>query len=243
VNGETVPAIQRIEDGVKDVPGWSPLDQLYTLFAVAYLSPRLAGDIVEVGSWCGRSTVALGLAARMVGDTLVHCIDLFPRKGDWTRNDDGSYSFEVEVGGRRIAGYREQTVWQEPFEKEIVPLYEKREGILPIFLDTVERSGLSDLVRPFRGDTDLWRASLPAGFRCRLAFIDGDHGYEAVCRDIRNIDPLLVEGGWICFDDAFSSYDGVDRAIRELILGNPSYEMCCQMTRKFFMARKTKKTG
>jgi len=42
----------------------------------------------------------------------------------------------------------------------------------------------------------------------------------------------------VCFDDAFTCYEGVSRAISELIIANPSYECCQQMTRKLFVARK-----
>ena len=50
--------------------------------------------------------------------------------------------------------------------------------------------------------------------------------------------PRLVNGGWICFDDAFSCYEGVNQAIRELILADPQFDLCQQMTRKLFVARK-----
>jgi hypothetical protein len=75
-------------------------------------------------------------------------------------------------------------------------------------------------------------------YKCRLAFLDGDHGYEAVCKDIRNIDRHLAIGGWLCFDDAFTSYGGVSQAISDLIIPNPCYRNCQQMTRKLFIARK-----
>lgn len=77
-----------------------------------------------------------------------------------------------------------------------------------------------------------------SGRRFRLAFIDGDHSYEAVCADIRNVERVLVPGGWICFDDAFTVYDGVNRAIDDLIINSGDYELCQQMTRKFFVARR-----
>ena len=56
--------------------------------------------------------------------------------------------------------------------------------------------------------------------------------------DIRLLAPLVVPGGWICFDDAFTSYEGVNRAIEELILDNPRFDVARQMTRKCFAARK-----
>jgi hypothetical protein len=75
------------------------------------------------------------------------------------------------------------------------------------------------------------------GFRCRLAFVDGDHGYEAVRSDIEVISRWLVPGGWICFDDAFTGYEGVDKALQEGIVDNPGFDIKQQITRKMFVAR------
>lgn len=235
---QRIPAIKTIEDIVKDVPGWSPTDQLHTLFTLVYASADLPGDVVELGSWCGRSAVALGLAARLTGKTNVHCIDLFPERGDWRRNTDGTYSFSVSIDGKTYGAYEEQTVWEEPYLQAIAPLYETHEGILEIFKETMLRNNLEDVVHPFKGTMRIFLASVPEDFKCKLAFIDGDHGYEAVCDDIKAIEPFLVDGGWLCFDDAFSSYEGINKAIDEMILGSEKYELAQQMTRKFFVAKK-----
>src|SRR5262245_61902898 len=239
MNKVTTPIINQIEQMVKDIPGWSPVDQLYTLFNLAYLTANLEGDIVEIGSWCGRSAVVLGMAAQLTGNTRVHCVDLFPTKDCWRRNPDGSYSLLVEIDGVTYSGYQEQTVWAEPFERDILPLYAKNNSLLEMFAQTVAKHQLQDVVLTHIGDSTRFVGSLPKHFRCRLAFIDGDHGYKAVCRDIDNVSRFLIAGGWICFDDAFSSYDSVSRAIEEFIINNPAYDMCQQMTRKCFIARKT----
>jgi predicted O-methyltransferase YrrM len=81
----TTPILSQIEALVADVPGWSPIDQLYTLFQLAEYTSDLPGDVVEIGSWCGRSALALGLAARLTGRTKVHCIDRRPRLGTLAR--------------------------------------------------------------------------------------------------------------------------------------------------------------
>ena len=94
------------------------------------------------------------------------------------------------------------------------------------------------MVRPHRGTTATFGAQAPPDFRCRVIFLDGDHGAAAVDDDLRRLLPHLVDGGWICFDDAFSVYDGVDRAIRAHILDNPAFDVARQMTRKCFAARK-----
>lgn len=234
----TRPAIDQIEEVIRDIPGWSPVDQLYTLFSLVLATSGLKGDVVEIGSWCGRSASVLGLAARFGNNTRVHCIDLFPERDDWYENADGSYSFKVSIDGQTFSGYADQTVWKEPFLRDIAPLYEKHTGVLEIFRQSVSRAGVADLIDAHRGDASTFFAQAGEAFRCRLAFLDGDHGYAAVCEDIRSVDRHLVPGGWICFDDAFSYYDGVNRAISDLIIDNPAYDLKQQMTRKCFVARK-----
>lgn len=232
------PIWSQIEAAVKDVPGWSPADQLYSLFTLAVSSSHLGADLLEVGSWCGRSAVALGLAARLTGRGAVHCIDLFPERDDWYHNEDGTFSLRVSLQGGAVSAYTGQRVWAEAFERDIRPLYAKNPSLFDMFRDTIAARGLSPVVKPFRGTVETFLAAAPKDFRCRLAFLDGDHGYEAVCSDITRVSAHLVPGGWLCFDDAFSTYEGVDRAIRELVMGNRAFDFTQQMTRKFFVARK-----
>jgi predicted O-methyltransferase YrrM len=231
------PLVTEIEALVDGVHGWSPIDQLFTLSTLAYTTAHLPGDIVEVGSWFGRSAVVLGSAVR---DThgIVHCIDPFPERTDWKQNVDGSYSFVREIDGQHMVGFREHTVWTDPFEKQIKPAYEAHGSVLDGFLANVRSRGLDSLVRPHRGTARSFAAQLPSDFKCRLLFLDGDHSFEAVMEDLRWLSPFVVPGGWICFDDAFSAYDGVDRAIARQILANPEYDIKRQMTRKCFIARK-----
>jgi len=235
---KTTPIVTQIETLTQEIHGWSPVDQLYTLFNMAYFTAGLEGDIVEIGCWCGRSTSVLGTAARLIGNTKVHCVDLFPGKHDWKRNPDGSHSLEVEIKGKTCSGYKTQTVWKEPYERDIAPLYEKHDSVLDAFRETIRKCRLEDLVIAHRGDSSLFVQSASETFRCKLAFIDGDHDYESVCCDIRNLEKFLVPGGWMCFDDAFSSYDGVSQAIRDCILDNSGFYLGQQMTRKCFVARK-----
>jgi predicted O-methyltransferase YrrM len=233
----TTPVATQIEDLVSDIPGWSPHDQLTALFHLAYM-PDATGDIIELGSWCGRSAAALGLAARLSGNTTVHAIDLFPDQSDWRRNSDGTYSFSVRLEGQQIDAYLDPAVWEEPYVRDIVPIYDHHPRLLDRFVDTIQRKGLGDVVRPHRGTMQMFAQAAPADLRCKLAFIDGDHSYEAVANDIRDVERFLVPGGWICFDDAFSHYPGVDRAITDHVINSGEYERCQQLTRKFFVARR-----
>ena len=91
---------------------------------------------------------------------------------------------------------------------------------------------------PFRGTGTIFASQVSRDLRVRLAFLDGDHSYGAVCADIEAVERFLVPGGWIAFDDAFSVYDGVDAAIRDRVLSSDRYEFAHQVCRKFFIARR-----
>jgi len=222
-----------------EIPGFTPPDQLLALGMLAMASAPLGGDVIEIGSWCGRSATVLGQAVRWSGVGRVYAIDLFPSRDDWQINPDGSHSFSVNLEHEETAdAYIDQTVWDEPFQKYIAPIYEKHYSIMDAFSATIEREGLSDIVQPYRGRVRNFVESMPADMRVRLAFIDGDHGYEAVCRDIEAVERILTPGGWITFDDAFSSYKGVDDAIRDRIINTEHYDCAFQISRKLFIARR-----
>jgi predicted O-methyltransferase YrrM len=233
-----LPISASIEEMVRDIPGWSPLDQLYTLATLTLTTTHLPGDVVEIGSWCGRSAVVLGTAARLAGRAMVHCIDLFPRRSDWRQNPDGSYYFEVEIGGRAHRAHRQQTVWASAFESQTSRIYETYDSPLQCLEQQIARFGLGDLIRIHHGTSQTFAACCRPDFRCKLAFIDGDHGYDAVTEDILFLKSRLVPGGWLCFDDAFSCYEGVDNAISDHVLADPAFDVRQQMTRKLFVARK-----
>lgn len=234
MSSQSTPVISYIETLVKDVPGWTPIDQLYTLYTLIISTAHMEGDILEIGSWCGRSALVLGTAARAINSKVI-CIDLFPAKDDWIENADGTFSFHVNLNGNKYSGHTVQTVWKEPYQKDIVPVYEKFNSILDAFKSVMSQNSLTDIVTPFRGESKILEGMDNS---IKLAFIDGDHAYEAVCADIKRVEDKLISGGWICFDDAFSHYEGVDKAITDLIINSGKYELQQQMTRKLFVARK-----
>ena len=237
VFASTEPAWSQIEALTAEIPGWAPLEQMYTLYTLGLMSKGVPGDLLEIGSWCGRTSVVLARAAAAT-DTILHCIDLFPERGDWSENSDGSYSMAVDIGGDTYRSYQDQTVWSEPFKTQILPVYERFGSIYEAFRQHAEMAGVDSVIRVSRGDSGMLEDGENGPFR--LAFLDGDHGYETVMKDIARVDARLSVGGWICFDDAFTTYEGVNVAINEAIIGNPNYELCSQLTRKLFVARKAR---
>lgn len=230
------PLFNQIEEISNQIDGWCPADQLYTLYLLTISTSCLEGDIVEIGSWCGKSSVILGLAAKEINSNL-HCIDLFPSKEDWFQNNDGTFSFKVEVNNQEYFGCVSQTVWEEPYTNDIKSMYERHgKGTQEIFSDNINKFELTDVVSHYKGTSSTMIDTINK--KIKLAFIDGDHGYEATKEDILNVEKFLVEGGWIIFDDAFTVNKGVDKAIEELIINSGKYELCYQLTRKCFVAKK-----
>ena len=177
------------------------------------------------------------IAARNLG-TQVHAIDLFPNEHDWIVNGDGTHSFAVEIGGNKYAGYTSQTVWDEPFQRDIAPVYSKDSNLQKQYQENIEAAGVADFVQTTRGNLQLFYDESKAG-RYQLAFLDGDHSYQVVHDEINITEKLLAPGGVICFDDAHTVYEGVDAAIKSAILSQPHlWEGPTQLTRKLFFARK-----
>lgn len=224
----TTPITSFIDEVIKHVPGWTPADQLLYLYNLIYTSSHIDGDILEIGSWCGRSTVVMAHALKECGKGRLQSIDLFPEKNDWKRNKDGTWSFSVG----NVAAYSIQTVWDEPFQRDIAPIYKNYNSILDVFLSSLDRFHVSDIVDYHKGDCDSYK-SLHMSKKFRLAFIDGDHSYTATVNDASFALENMPNGGWLCFDDAFSVYDGVSKAIEKTVWQNRRVSSALQLCRKF----------
>ena len=79
------------------------------------------------------------------------------------------------------------------------------------FRANVERAGLNDWVRLHAADVDDVEIAGPL----RMLFVDGEHSYDAVTRDLTKFAPLVVSGGLVLFDDYHPQFDGVVQAVQE----------------------------
>ncbi len=76
----------------------------------------------------------------------------------------------------------------------------QREDIFPRFWEGICERGLENTVVPIRGRSDLAAAILKEG-AFDLVFIDGDHRYGGVLRDIQAYSDLVRSGGILCGHD------------------------------------------
>jgi predicted O-methyltransferase YrrM len=157
--------------------GFMPPEEGDALYDAALLGAQGAPGLqfLEVGSYCGRSTVWLGAAARE-SDTVVFAVD--HHRGS-EENQEGWEHHDPSVVDPRIG----------------------RMDTLPLFRLAIYEAGLEDEVIAVVGQSPLvsrhW--SMPLAF----LFIDGGHGVEPARSDFEGWTPHVVSGGVLAIHDVF----------------------------------------
>lgn len=155
--------------------GFMPPDEGIALHQAGLLVPVDGAPMLEIGSYCGKSSVYLGAAARERG-TILFALD----------HHRGSEENQ--------AGWE----WHEP---DLVDPDVGRMDTLPRFRRTVHDAGLEESVVALVGDSPTvgrhWRIPLS------LLFIDGGHGHEPAHRDYELWTPWVQDGGLLAIHDVF----------------------------------------
>jgi MMP 1-O-methyltransferase len=157
--------------------GFMPEEEGDALYAAAATAARAVpgAPLVEIGSYCGRSTIWLGAAARAAG-TVLFAVD--HHRG----------SEENQPGWE----------WHDP------TVVDPRLGVtdtLPFFRAAIHDAGLEDHVIAVVGRSpDVARHwSTPAA----LVFIDGGHGVEPARADYAGWARHVADGGKLAIHDVF----------------------------------------
>ncbi|MEJ5256045.1 MAG: class I SAM-dependent methyltransferase [Acidimicrobiales bacterium] len=155
--------------------GFMPPDEGLALYEAAMAVPEGGSPMLEIGSYCGKSTVYLAAAARARG-TVLFALD--HHRG----------SEENQPGWE----------WHEP------DLVDPEVGLidtLPTFRHTIHAAGLEPHVVAIVGDSPTvgryWRTPLA------FLFIDGGHGEEPAHRDYEIWTPHVEPGGLLAIHDVF----------------------------------------
>jgi len=164
----------RLLEVARAAKGFMPDDEGLALNA-AGRDAASVGPLLEVGSYCGKSAVYLGAAAR-AGRNLLFSVD-------------------------HHRGSEENQAGWEHHDPELVDAATGRMDTLPFFRRTIERAGLEDVVVAVVGDSPAiaahWRT--PLG----LVFVDGGHALDVVVADYEAWSPHVAPGGVLVFHDVF----------------------------------------
>ncbi len=147
------------------------------------------GPVLEVGSYCGKSAVYLGAAAREAGGVV----------------------FTVD----HHRGSEENQAGWEHHDASLVDPETGRMDTLPTFRRTLHRAGLEEYVVAVVGRSEIvsahWRAPLS------MLFIDGGHGEEPARNDYEGWSPWVMPGGLLVLHDVFPDPADGGRPPYELI--------------------------
>ncbi len=186
---------------VDTIPGMTDFDKIDAVIEVMRTVPP--GDVVEIGSWWGRSAALLLLLARRhcVGPVL--CVD--PWRSDCL--DQGVAVLDRSSAALDLDGAL------EIFQMNLSPL--ARGDINYLRASSVEaaqryRPGLI-VTTPVFGCTRY-------GGQIALLHIDANHSYERVAEDARLWTPRVQPGGWIVFDDYVWAFGDGPRRVGDAFL-------------------------
>ena len=154
--------------------GFMPPDEGLALYEAAAAYAPL-GPVLEIGTYCGKSTVYLAAAARQAGQVVI-----------------------------TVDHHRGSEENQPGWEYHDPSLVDERTGqldTLPHFRATLAAAGLEDSVIAIVGRSAqvarVWRGSLG------LLFIDGGHTEAAAQADYANWSPWVAPGGALAIHDVF----------------------------------------
>jgi predicted O-methyltransferase YrrM len=154
--------------------GFMPPDEGLALHEAAK-GVDVEGPFLEVGSYCGKSGIYIGAAAKERGRVLFAL-------------DHHRGSEENQAGWE----------WHEP---DLVDPAVDKMDTLPVFRRTIHDAGLEGTVVALVGDSptvgSVWATPLA------LLFIDGGHGHDPAHRDYELWVPHVVIGGRLLIHDVF----------------------------------------
>jgi predicted O-methyltransferase YrrM len=130
---------------------------------------------VEIGAWCGKSSVYLGAAAEATG------------------------AIVLSVDHHR--GSEENQPGWEYHEPDLVDPESGRIDTLPHWRRSIAGAGLEGSVVGVVGDSPTLAARWARPLA--LCFIDGGHGAEPAWADFRGWSPHVAVGGWLAIHDVF----------------------------------------
>ncbi len=163
---------------IKSVKGFMDEEEGRRLYDIAEAAAKM-GACLEVGSYCGKSSIYIGSACKKHGGVL----------------------FSID----HHRGSEEQQPDQPYFNPE---LFDDREGMintLTFFRKTIALANLEDTVVPVVSSSAVvakfWATPLS------LVFIDGGHTYKAAFTDYMCWATHIMPGGYLAVHDIFESSD------------------------------------
>ena len=171
------------------IPGMCDHDKIIALYEIFRFTPP--GDIVEIGSWWGKSAFVLNWLANCYKIGKVLCVDPWSEE-DLIQNDARGLVDTIKPNTDDAFNL---------FQINLIPYSNDRLNYLR--LASIDAS---KLFRPgLTVETPNFGKTLYDG-RISVLHIDGNHAFENVRDDISAWSDLVLPGGWIIIDDYIWPY-------------------------------------
>ena len=163
------------KDLLASVKGFLDEEEGQCLYEMALEAGPL-GPCLEIGSYCGKSTLYLATACQK-SDSILYSID-------------------------HHRGSEEQQPGEEYFDPDLLDPQSGDVNTFNVFRTTINRGGLEETVVPIVSRSEvaarLWATPLS------LVFIDGGHSMEAACTDYDAWSGHILPGGFLLIHDIFT---------------------------------------
>ena len=188
------------------IPGMCDDDKFHALLEIGRYSVK--GDIVEIGSWWGKSAFILARLAQCFDIGKLLCVD------PWANEHLVQGEKIVDSGSAQVDADEALTVFQIgllPFNSHHIN-YLRMTSVAAAAYYNNNRSVRTEAF----GDTEYTG-------HISILHIDGNHAYKAAKADVESWRSLVIGGGWIIIDDYLWPYgDGPKRVGDEFLERNRS---------------------
>jgi predicted O-methyltransferase YrrM len=161
---------------IRQVKGFMDEEEGRFLYEAAR-EASVRGPCLEVGSYCGKSAIYLGLGCKVHKGVL----------------------FSID----HHRGSEEQQPGQEYFDPELADTINGGINTFPLFRKTIKQAGLEDTIVPLVCTSALAARSWATPLS--LVFIDGGHAWETVYTDYLCWAGYLIPGGYLLIHDLFEN--------------------------------------
>lgn len=186
--------INTIKEKVNPIEGWLKDDEIELLATICYTKAQTkkAPVLVEIGSYCGKATAVMALAAKEINKKArVFAIDDFTGRL-------GAEDLKIISYPPSFQKFQ-QTLQQTEISDEVIVIQNT-----PCLVNSREEIGKLIIDYSNAHDVD-------------VLLIDGLHDYANVARDFYNYESHLIPGSILLFHDYATEFQGVTHFVSELI--------------------------
>ena len=194
------------------IPGMCSHEKAYALCEIARYAPE--GDIVEIGSWWGKSAYILAQLAKSYQIGCLLCVD--PWSQVHLMQHDGTSL--VDAASSRVDADEALRI----FEMNLLPVNARHINYLRLpSVDAAKQYKTSPTVSTATFGETCFRG------RISILHIDGNHSEQAVRADVEAWSNLVVVNGWIIFDDYLWPHGEGPRRVADEFLSSRLDSIAC----------------